>query len=180
VSHQIGFYTIDDDETALCQRAEEVGLVAIPEYVPTDTTPKPTPPTKLAADKGARGWYLLPDTLAPVEAFYREVPSDPGQSRIMGQASPVIQFLRSPCDGRCVYNGRLYLATAHDDPRYPAVKKTYDQLVRFVRKWTRTDRFGFYVGPRTAEMARRGEIRLMHHQIELIVADSPPARTRAR
>jgi|SRR5215207_902196 len=170
MGQQVGFYAIGKDHTELLRFAENIDLLVIPELIRTDTEVEPVRPTQFQVPNGKAFFYLLPSAFDITEVFYGELPDNPTRSKLISYASPVIQF--KPChhdsDGR-VFDGRMYLNTDPSDPRYSVVHEKYKDLARSIRRWAKTDQFGFYVGPYTAELAQDGHIRLMHHRVELKV-----------
>jgi|GEM_PF-1657626 len=158
---QIGFYAIEKDHATLLELADRVGFVALPELIPNESKPRATRPTLFELPGEHGRFYLLPDDLALVEAFYGQTHYDPSQAALLSQTSPVIEFSLSTRKGDEVYPGRLYLGLARDATLYPIVRKKFDSLVREVRKWAKTGQFNFYVGPYTAELSQAGRVRLM-------------------
>jgi hypothetical protein len=166
---QVGFYAASDDFRDLLQRSEETGLLAIPEIIPADTTVEPVKPTEFRLPADQEFFYLFPGEFGIGDAIYEEMESEAGSARLMSAVSPVIEV--TPCkqtDNR-LYNGRIYLGIEPDDELYPTAERSFNKLARSIRRWPKTDQFGFFVGPRTADQAKRKEIRLMHHETELHV-----------
>ncbi len=167
---QIVFYAVEEDHDLLLRHAQEVGLLALPELLPAGARPEPKPVAEFKPEAGQSFFYLLPSEVAPVEVWYREVPSRPSLSKLDDSVSPVIELAPSPWRDGGVYDGRLYLAMEKGEHIFNVASKKFDRLARPIREWARTTQFKLHVGPRTAELARAGDIRLMHHQIELKVA----------
>lgn len=170
MGRQIGFYAIGEDYKGLMSRAKDLGLVGIPELVADDSDPEPAPPTEYTLPADAYLFYLFPQEFGIGEAIYVELDDYPDFARLNAFGSPVIEVAPSAQQRERVSNGRLYLALEREDQFYKSISKYFDKLARHVKSWERTDQFGFYVGPETANLARNGEIRLMHHQVEVHVA----------
>ncbi|MET0625890.1 MAG: hypothetical protein ABW250_23350 [Pyrinomonadaceae bacterium] len=167
---QIVFYAVEEDHDLLLGHAQEAGLLALPELLPAGARPEPLHVREFNPEPGQSFFYLLPSEVAPVEVWYREVPGRPSVSKLDDSVSPVIEFAPSPRRDDAVHDGRLYLGMEKGEHLFDVVSKKFDRLARPIRGWARTTQFNFHVGPRTAELARAGDIRLMHHQIELKVA----------
>lgn len=169
---QIGFYAIGEDHWSLLEFAQKIDLVAIPAAIDTGEPVQPVPPMAFAIAGGQQSdpFYLLPGTLRPQDVLYERVTATPSRSKVMTDASPVIQFKPSPYAGDQVYNGRCYFGMSREYIHYDLARTMYDKLARQIRKWARTDRHRFYVGPYTAKQAHAGQIRLMHSQWELKVS----------
>jgi len=169
---QIGFYAAEKDYMALLELMESVGLLAIPEVVnfdPEEVDITIVKPTKFCIPEDQYYFYLLPDTFSVVEAFYQKLPSHTCLWKLMDKASPVIQFEPSACKDNQLNNGRFYLNTDPEDPRYPVVHRKYKSLVSYLDTWIKTTLFGFYVGLSTAQLVREGGIHLKHLHHELMV-----------
>jgi hypothetical protein len=173
MGQQIGFYAAEKDNTALLELTESLGLLAIPEIVnfdPEEVDIKAVKPTKFCIPEDQYYFYLLPDTYSVVEAFYKNLHSHTSLWKLMDDASPVIQFKPSSSEDNKLGNGRFYLNTDPDDPRYPVIRGKYKSLVNYLGKWIKTDQFGFYVGPYTAQLVREGCIHLkhLHHELKIV------------
>ncbi len=169
MGQQVGFYAIDKDYDAFIQFIRESGFLGVPEIIPSDSLSQGLPLEKLAyADRPF--FYLIPEEVSAAEAFYKELSDDPHSSKLLVHVSPVIELQPCKRQGDAIYDGRIYIGLGKEDRYYDLLLKKYRKLARYVRKWDRTDQFSFCVGPHTAEMAKEGQIKLMHHQIELKVA----------
>jgi hypothetical protein len=170
MSKQIVFYAVGEDHDFLLGHAQTIGLLALPELAPSGARAEPSPISEFRPEAGQTFFYLLPSAVAPVEVWYREVPGRPSLSKLDDYVSPVIELAPSPRRDGDVYDGRLYLGMGEDQHLFSTASKKFDQLVRPIRRWPRTTEFNFHVGPHTAELARAGTIRLMHHRVEMKVA----------
>lgn len=172
MGQQVGFYIDKEDSKLLLGLAEDIGFLALPEIVihdPEETNIETSSPTKFVIPEGQDYFYLLPKTFSVVEAFYEELTSTPLVWKLMDHKSPVVQLKLCPQLDHQIYNGRIYLNTELNDVRYSIVKERYSSLANCIRKWEKTDRFGFYVGPHTANSVREGDIVLKHFRHELKV-----------
>lgn len=172
MGQQVGFYANSEDSINLLEKAENLGLVGIPAIIyndPEEVIIDSFSPQNFGCSSEQDCFYLIPDTLSTVEAFYEEIDSDVPTWRLMDYVSPVIQFKPSLQKDNCINNGRIYFNMESDDPRYLIVEKKYIAFSKIIRKWRKTDRFGFHVGPNTAEMATHGEIILKHLRHDLKV-----------
>jgi hypothetical protein len=172
MGQQVGFFADQEDYISLLQTAENIGFLALTKtlnYDPEDYDIKTSLPTELLLRDTNEEFYLLPNSFSVVEAFYEEGNSEPPVWVLMDHVSPVVQFKPSLQNGKNIDNGRIYLNIELDDPRRPIVEKMYSTFSKIIRQWERTDRFGFYVGPHTAKLARQGDISLKHFRHELNV-----------
>ena len=167
---QIVFYAIGQDYRDLLNFLQNNGLKVLPEIIHTDTEIQSVLPDQFWISDSQEFFYLLPDTLSDVEALYVEMAINPSLSKLNPYASPVIELTPCKSKNNQVYDGRFYLELDPNDRFYSVILKKYNKVARYIRKWKKTDQFGFYVAPHTAELAKEGKIRLMHHQIELKVA----------
>lgn len=125
---QTGFYAADEDFALLMELAEDVGLVAIPRYIETDSRVTAVLPTKFEAPQPPLQFYFLPAELSTAEAFYT-IPIDQDESMLDYFASPVIECAASDRIDARIFNGRIYLGTDRDDPLlYPIVDRKYAAL----------------------------------------------------
>jgi hypothetical protein len=173
MGQQTGFFAVEEDLRLLLDHAQRAGMLALPSIVPTETYDTDgisgVPPLEYRGASESGAFYLVPESMPIVEAFYHELPGDPSGSMLASQVSPVIQVVPSQIRDGELSNGRIYFGLAQADRRYPVAHKAYERLTRFLREWDKTDQFRFHVGPRTAELAREGRIRLKHHNSELKV-----------
>lgn len=167
IGNQIGFYAFEDDYANLIQYIQDSGLLAIPEIISTDSDVHPIEPAQFILPEEQNFFYLIPDSISPAEAFYDELPDDPLESKLIVYTSTVIELVPCLQKNNLLYNGRLYLGLDENDRYYSIVSKKYNRLARYIRQWSKTDRFDFYVGPHTKKLALNEKIQLMHHQIEL-------------
>lgn len=170
LGQQVGFYMVGEDESYFLQFAEQIGLKAIPAVINTGESVGPLAPTEFLMSAEQDAFFLLPETLTTENVLYQKVTPNPSRSILMTDASPAIEFMPSPREGELLFNGRIYFGMDKDYINYREAKKRYDQLARQVRKWPRTDKFNFHVGPRAAELARQGQLHLMHFKRELRLA----------
>jgi hypothetical protein len=168
MGRQVGFYAVDADFSSFLRSAQDLGLVAVPELIKTGSSPKTVLPTELETSSG-QFFYLLPQIFSPVEVFYNELPDNSGFSKAIPRTSPIIECGPCPQEGDKLFDSRLFFEIDSKDRRYKPVREKYDSLAQAIRGWEKTNRFNFYVAPKTAELARSGQIRLRHHQVELNV-----------
>jgi hypothetical protein len=168
VGRQVGFYAVGDDQRELLRHAEEAGLRAVPEVIPADSEVEGAAPTELGGDSEL--FYLIPDEVGIGEAIYFSMEQEPEHDRLNAAESPVIEFSPSTAEGDSVHDGRIYLALDREDQFYRVASRAFDRLARHIRGWEKTAELGLYVGPDTAGRARRGELRLMHHEQEVRVS----------
>jgi hypothetical protein len=169
MSKQIGFYVVDEDFALLLRFAEEVGLVAIPRRIETDSRVEAVRPTKLEPSRAA--FYLIPKELPTAEAFYVERPTKENVSALDSYNSPVIECIRSECSGNQLSSGRIYLRTDRSSSLYPNVNQKYEALARRIKKWERVRGRNYYVGPETAELVRKNSVVLQYFNEELHLAE---------
>jgi hypothetical protein len=165
---QVSFAAIEGDERELRDHLIQIGFHVVPETIQTDSVP----PLSQVSDYFLRAkgefFYLLPAEFNAVEAFYREIGSDPSRSKLMPMSSPAIEFAFCRREGSKVFVSRVHLGTDKTDSRYARVRIKLDKIFRFIKKWPVINNpRPIYVGPYTFECLREGKIRLFDDRIEL-------------
>jgi formylglycine-generating enzyme required for sulfatase activity len=161
VGRQVTFYTIVSDYVTLLRKAHTLGLVALPQFVPTDVYDqgkvKAVSPVQL---HGELKFYLFPQELPVVEASYKAFTKDPSRSYLLPQVSPVIEIGRCRREGDKLYFSRLYIDAPREGPGASRIHAAYDKLARYVRSWPKVEK-STYAGPDTWESVQAGRLRLM-------------------
>lgn len=162
---QIRFYAVDDDHASLLQLAHDKGLSALPHIVPTDSYDltghaEAVSPLQFRHAENEGHFYLIPQEIPLVEAFYKQMNGRPSEAMMMPYVSPVIEFTPCSREGDKVYHGRIYIDAPTDDPWSPVIYKAYESLARHIKQWTDVG-YSTYVGTRTLQLVRIGKIRLM-------------------
>lgn len=168
---QVVFYANNHDTKELLSFCELEGLVGIFAVIPTDQIAQTFLPTQLIEYLKTDLVYLMPKEINPVEALYEEFHDDATQSGIDYTNSPVFEFTPSRLEAQLIFDGRIYFDLNPEDQFYAKTHKKYNKIASYIKKWKKTDQFGFYVGPDTAKQAKSGLIELWHHLIKLNVAD---------
>lgn len=167
---QVGFFADDVDFNELLAFAEQKGFCALPDLVETGDEPDGVLPTAVIDAAYKNCFHLLPMSISPAEAFYREVGDEPCVSRLMKNVSPVTEVRSSHCEGDRLSDGRIHFNMDSHVSHFEQGKKGYEQLARFIRKWKKTTQYRFYVGPHTANEVAEGRLKLVHWNEELAIA----------
>lgn len=168
---QVVFFANYQDTKELLSFCEQEGLVGIFAVIPTDQITQTFLPTQLIEYLKTDFVYLMPNEINPVEALYEEFHEDATQSGIDYSNSPVFEFTPSRIEDQLIFDGRIYFDLNPEDQFYTIINKKFNKIASYIKKWEKTDQFGFYVGPETAKQAKSGNIELWHHLIKLNVAD---------
>lgn len=169
MAQQVNFYALEDDHSSILRMAQDVGLLALPRVVETElyelAQVKAVSPRKYRLAQGETYFYLIPDSIAVVEAFYEPMESDPEKSFLMAHVSPVIEFAPSYRLQDRVHHGRLYIDAPTHDPWSPQLYRAYEKLARSIRNWQKVMQH-LYVGRKTMRLAKSGQIKLpgMHRK----------------
>ncbi len=158
---QVTFYAVEQDFASLLNFAQDRGLLALPRIVPTDVYDLAQVEALSPLQRRGEGsFYLMPEEVPVVEAFYKEFDKDPSRSYLMPHVSPVIKT--GPCrrEDDELYHSRIYIAAPRQGPGAARIHKAYDELARYLRQWTKVEE-GTYAGPVTFQRVKKGEIRLM-------------------
>jgi len=182
MAQQVNFYALEDDHGSILRMAQDVGLLALPRVVSTElyelAQVKAVSPRKSRLTHGETYFYLIPDSIAVVEAFYEPMESEPEKSCLMAHVSPVIELAPSYRLQDRVHHGRLYIDAPTLDPWSPEVYRAYEKLARRIRKGPKVSRY-LYVGPKTMRLAKSGQIKLPGMRKKKPVYQSRPLKKAA-
>jgi len=144
------YYALEHDHDFIRGLAQEAGLLALRSVVSTEAYDlarlNAVPPLDFELAEGETYFYLIPDSVAVVEAFYEPMENDPAKSWLKSWVSPVIEFAPSYRLQDRVHHGRLYIDALGCDPWSQNLYRTYEKLARRIRKWEKVSR-SLYVGP---------------------------------
>ncbi len=165
MGRQVRFYAIDDDYASLLHFVHDKGLLALPHIVSSDLYDltghaEAVSPLHFQHAENEDKFYLIPQEIPVVEAFYRQMTGRPSESVMMPYVSPVIELVPCCREGDKVYQGRIYIDAPTDDPWSSVVYEAYERLASHIKKWTDIG-YSTCVGPHTLQCARNGTIRLM-------------------
>lgn len=170
MGQQTGFYATSKDYEIVLQRIEELGLICVPRAVRPGASVVFSHAKNFVLAKNHPSYYVLPQELCAEDLAFLDLAVNPPMLRVNPHSSPAIEVAPCPMKEGALQNGRIHLALSPDHYLYSTLVKKYNQLVTPIRKWAKTDKFGFYVGPDASATASRGGIKLMHHIRELHVA----------
>src|SRR5262249_53566897 len=108
---------------------------------------------------------------APPEAAVYEQTVNPSESVLMPNKSAVMEFVTCRSEGGVIEDGRIYFDTPRSSPWFDEVRREFERLSRFIKRWQSTDRFRFHVGPAAVEAVRAGRLRLRHVGYDLYLAE---------
>jgi len=166
MGRQTGFFTLEEDERVLLRICEQHGMRAIPAEIPTGSAIEPEEPLTFERPPGALMFCLLPATV-PISAAVFERMADPSRSVLMPHKSAALQFVPCRSEGRGLDDGRIYFDTPRVSPWFDNVRRDFERLSRFIKRWAPTDQFRFHVGPAAAAAVRAGQLHLKHARYEL-------------
>lgn len=161
MGRQVNFYAIESDYTSLLRFARDLGLLAIPQIVLTEVYELAQVRAVSPEDyRDQPKFYLIPETVPVVEAFYTEFSRDPSRSYLMPHVSPVIAIGHCRREGNKLYHNRIYINAPREGPGVSFVYAAYDKLARYIRRWPKVEQ-STYAGPDTLAWVKRGHLRLM-------------------
>jgi hypothetical protein len=167
MGQQTGFFTLEEDNRSLLAVP---GMHAIPAELPTGSPVEPVAPLDFQRPEGLAVFYLLPAGVPPDAAVYEPMAA-PGRSVLIPRKSAVIQFVTCRREGDAIDDGRIYFDTPRSNVWFGDVRRAYERLSRLIKRWPRTDRFRFFVGPTAAQGAQAHKLRLLHMGYELHPVD---------
>lgn len=172
MGRQVGFFVNRQDLHSLLLKSEEAGLRAVQQMFPDRAEIESVPPTLFVLPESQDRLYLMPGEFQTSMLKRKTVWwNGSNMIKILLADNPVIEFIPSPYKNYIVGPpGRIYFNLLKEDARYDLVMKQYNRLARYIRKWPYTDKFRYYVGPRTSEEVRAGRLKLMYHRLELKLA----------
>lgn len=169
MSKQVSFFASKADLLELHQLMVEDGFWLVPRQTSTEAHP---PAVKLCDQAFSEFGqiHLLPDDLAVVEAMYVPSSNNPSVDVLSIRTSPVIIYNIPAHDDGVLREGRYYFAMEKDHSLWTFANRRFVRLAKIVKKWRKTDRFRFQVGPDACRLVEQGLAELWHHQLKLGLA----------
>jgi len=145
MSAQINFFASENDDRALCARAQELGLWAIPSDWKQD---EPWPKALRPSEWRVCGLSAVePSSLHPVEVL----PRGSGWLRAGWATDPVLEFVRSAVSGKDIVAGRIWWSDY--PPEFARqTKPPFQALQKWIRKEWKRREDGFYAGPEADQL----------------------------
>lgn len=167
MGRQVCFYAVPEDEETLMLAAEEIGLFAIPAFVPFGQAfPDPVAPSRFRlSEEDWAFFFLVPAQFFPDAIQYAAMNAGPPGWRLAGEMSPVIEFSPSRASESVVNSGRVYLECRRNVQGYETVSRLFHRLERTVKRWPSTEHPLFRVGFETAKQCQNRGLRLMHDEV---------------
>jgi hypothetical protein len=171
MGRQTGFFTLEEDDQALLELSQKHGMRALPAEVDAGAEIVPAAPLAFDRPTAPMPFYLLPAEV-PVDAVTYEPRTAVPRSMLMSRLSPAVQVLPCRREGDAIHDGRVYFDTDVTNPWSSAVRREFERLSRFMKRWPQTDRFHFRVGPAAAAAVRARRMRLVHVGYELALREA--------
>jgi hypothetical protein len=160
VGSQVGFFADRKDFGDLLAVAQEIGLLVVPRCIERGTRPAAISPSELRGTDAIFGLFVGGTTTKHL--VYEELPKPERESMLISRNSPVIEVMKCMTKRGSIANGRIYFNTSKHVAHYEEIRKAYERLARHIRKWDKTARYRFYVGPHTTMEVRTGRLKLDH------------------
>lgn len=162
------FFADEVDFGSFLRFAETKGFLAYPRHVQSGETPIGALPTAFASAAKETLWYL-PDSVSPSSLLYESVRYDEKLLALNMFKSPAIEVRPCATEIGTISHGRIFYYMNSQGDLSEKGEKAYQQLARFIRKWKRTNPYGFYAGPHTCTEAIEGRLRLLHWGEEMSI-----------